>query len=70
MTVKDSGGEREETESDATPKMLPVFASRDKAVQFKEGSSRWFLGGRAIDSYEYREQTVQGKAVWYVLFKH
>lgn len=54
ITPDYSGEEREATASDAAPKALPVFALKDGAVQLDNSSSIWFLGDRAIDSYECR----------------
>jgi len=54
ITPDYSGEEREATASDAAPEVLPVFALKDEAVQLDDSSSTWFLGGRAIDSYECR----------------
>jgi hypothetical protein len=34
--------------------LWPWFTIRDDAVRFTHPSSRWFLGGRAIASYECR----------------
>ncbi|KAH8727114.1 hypothetical protein GQ44DRAFT_127943 [Phaeosphaeriaceae sp. PMI808] len=35
-------------------KVIPWFRVRDETVLFQRSSSRWFLGGRAIESYECR----------------
>jgi hypothetical protein len=35
-------------------KVWPWFRARDETVSFKRSSSRWFLAGRAIASYECR----------------
>lgn len=35
-------------------KVWPWFSIRDEAVLFQKASSRWYLGGRAVASYECR----------------
>jgi hypothetical protein len=54
ITPKISAEEQEAVDSGMELKVLPWFAVRDGAVQFDDSSSRWFLGGRAIESYECR----------------
>jgi hypothetical protein len=41
-------------ESGMKPIVLPWFAVKDGRVQFEDASSRWFLGGRAVEGYECR----------------
>jgi hypothetical protein len=54
ITPNISVEEREAVDSGMELKVLPWFAVRDGVVLLEDSNSRWFLGGRAIESYECR----------------
>jgi hypothetical protein len=54
ITPRFSAQEREALELSGQEKVWPWFRFKDQAISFKQSSSRWFLAGRAIASYECR----------------
>jgi hypothetical protein len=49
-----SAEERAAAEVSVGSKIWPWFTVEDGRVQFEDASSRWFLGGRAVEGYECR----------------
>jgi hypothetical protein len=47
-----SAEEKAAHHSSGLEKVWPWFKITDETVQFKAASSRWFLAGRAVESYE------------------
>jgi hypothetical protein len=54
VTSEISVEERAAAEAGIKSKVWPWFTVKDGRVRFEDASSRWFLGGRAIESYECR----------------
>jgi hypothetical protein len=46
--------ERAAAEASARSRVWPWFTVKDGRVHFEDASSRWFLGGRAVEGYECR----------------
>jgi hypothetical protein len=54
VTPEISVKERAATEAGMESKVWPGFSVKDGRVRLDDASSRWFLGGRAVESYECR----------------
>jgi hypothetical protein len=54
VTPRLSPVERAELDSTGLEKASPWFKLKDETILFERSSSRWFLAGKAIASYECR----------------